>query len=143
MVHPFNGFLYKRAQETRLSGSGLSRRFLNSPSPLGLVASRPDCENATVAIAKLMLCLRLSRHASKEDWIGSQVVSDLSVVVDTRAMKFYIQPRKITKVQSLAQQLLKEIRAGLRWVSDRALRHFCCVCVSLTMPMPWGRFYTR
>ena len=117
--------------------------FLISPSPLGVVATLLDCQRATVAISKLMRRLGLSRNVTKGEWVGSQVVSHLGVVIETKYMKFYIQPHKVKKVQQLSGRLLLEVRMGRRWVSERALRHFCGVCVSLTLAMPWARFYTR
>lgn len=31
---------------------------------------------------------------------------------------------------------------GRRWVGERKVEHFCCVCVALFLAMPWARFYT-
>ena len=41
------------------------------------------------------------------------------------------------------RQATAEVRMGGRWVSVKKLPHFCGVCVSLTLAMPWARFYTR
>lgn len=65
------------------------------------------------------------------------------VVVDSVQMRFYVTPRKVDKVRRLASQLLKEVRHGRRRVSKRKLIHFCGVCVSLSLALPWARFYTR
>lgn len=47
------------------------------------------------------------------------------------------------KVRDLARSILKEVRVGRRWVWKKEVTSFLCVWVSLTLPMPWARFYTR
>lgn len=54
-------------------------------------------------------------------------------------MKFYIAERKLRNIQELTNRLLHEMRSGCQWV-DVA---FCGLYVSLTLAMPWARFYTR
>ena len=71
--------------------------FLISPSPLGVVATLLEWESTTVAIENSMRRLGLSLNVTKGDWVVSQVLSHLGVVIDTKDMKFYIQPRKIKK----------------------------------------------
>jgi hypothetical protein len=58
-------------------------------------------------------------------------------------MHFYIAPRKIAEVHGIAWAILRQARQGRRWVSRDRLRSFCGVCVSLSLAMPFSRFYTR
>lgn len=58
-------------------------------------------------------------------------------------MKFYVAPRKFQKVKQLVVKILKEVRNVRRWVTSKAMRSFCGVCVWLTLAMPWARFYSR
>ena len=74
--------------------------FLISPSPLGVVATLLDCQSATIAIGNLMRRLGLSRKVTNGEWVGSQVVSHLGFVIDTKDMKFYIQLCKVKKYNS-------------------------------------------
>ena len=87
--------------------------------------------------------LGLTRHPSKGEWVGSTSIEHLGVHIDSVQMKFFVAPRKAAKVRQLAAQLLRSVRHGKRWVTKRQLTHFCGLCVSLTLAMPWARFYTR
>jgi len=117
--------------------------FLIAPNRHGAVATNRDCRRAACRIDELMTSLGLTRHPSKGEWEGRQVIEHLGVIIDSVRMKFFVAPRKVAKVQSLAGKLLKEVRNRRRWVTKKALTHFCGVCVSLTLAMPWARFYTR
>jgi len=71
------------------------------------------------------------------------VIEHLGVLIDSEKMRFCVAPRKLEKVRRLSGRLLREAILGRRWVSKKALATFCGVCVSLTLGMPWARFYTR
>lgn len=117
--------------------------FLVAPSRYGVAASLKDCAAAREEIAGLMKRLGLSRHPMKGEWTGARVIEHLGVVVDSVQIKFFVAPRKVSKVKELSGKILREVRNGRRWVSKKSLAHFCGVCVSLTLAMPWARFYTR
>jgi hypothetical protein len=117
--------------------------FLVAPSPAGKVAGSSACRAATGRIDKLLEHLGLVRHPSKGEWVGSTRVEHLGVVIDTELEKFFIAPRKIEKIRKMAGQLLTESRHGRRWVSVKRMRTFIGTCVSLTLAMPYARFYTR
>jgi Reverse transcriptase (RNA-dependent DNA polymerase) len=117
--------------------------FLVSPTRAGVVAKRSDCNKARSAIEKLLNRVGLTRHPTKGEWTGSTRVEHLGSVVDTILMKFYIAPRKIEKVRSLAAALLRQAVLGRRWVETARLKTFAGVCVSLSLAMPFARFYTR
>lgn len=117
--------------------------FLVAPSSHGVVSSSEHCKAGRIVIQSIMDELGLKRHQSKGEWQGSTRVEHLGVIVDSARMHFHVAPRKVEKVRGLAAQLLKAVRFGRRWVSPKVVEHFCGVCVSLSLAMPWARFYTR
>ena len=117
--------------------------FLLAPSVAGVVSSPHHCLLASHFVEDLLHRLGLLRHASKGNWVGTTEIEHLGVRVDSVAMKFFIAPRKLTKVRGLAKKLLKQVRFGKRWVQRDSVARFCGVCVSLSLAMPWARFYTR
>lgn len=117
--------------------------FLIEPSPYGVISDLSHCEEARERIKNLMDTMGLQRHPDKGEWTGRTESEHLAVRVDTREIRFFIEPRKIAKVQYLARRILREVRQGRRWVTKKAVTHFCDLCVSLTLAMPWARFYTR
>jgi hypothetical protein len=117
--------------------------FLICSVKAGRVASMRVCRKATQVIDKLFSSLGFTRYLTKGEWVGSTRVEHLGCVIDTDHMRFYIAPRKIAKVHGIAQASLRQARQGRRWVSRDRLRSFCGVCVSLSLAMPFARFYTR
>jgi hypothetical protein len=116
--------------------------FLICPVKAGRVASMRDCRKATPVIDKLLSSLGLTRHPTKWEWVGSTRMEHLGCVIDSDRMRFYVAPRKIVKVHGIARASLQQARQGRRWVSRDRLRYFC-VSVSLSLEMPFARFYTR
>lgn len=118
--------------------------FLIIPTRFGKVSQERDCAKACRLIDKLLRRLGLKRHPSKGCWgPGSPTIEHLGVHIDSTTMKFTVLPRKLEKVRRLAKKLLQEVRFGKRWVTRKSVAHFSGVCVSLTLAMPWARFYTR
>jgi hypothetical protein len=117
--------------------------FLICPVKAGRVSSMRHCRKATQVIDKLLSSLDLTRHPTKGEWVESTRVEHLGCVIDSDRMRFYIAPRKIAKVHGIAPDILRQARQGRRWVSRDRLRSFCDVCVSLSLAMPFSRFYTR
>jgi Reverse transcriptase (RNA-dependent DNA polymerase) len=113
------------------------------PVKAGRVASMRDCRKATQVIDKLLSSLGLTRHPTKGEWVGSTLVEHLGCVIDSDRMHFYIAPRKLAQVHGIAWAILREARQRRRWVSRDRLRSFCGLCVSLSLAMPFARFYTR
>jgi hypothetical protein len=70
-------------------------------------------------------------------------VEHLGCVIDSDRMRFYIAPRNIAKVHDIAWAILRQARQRRRWVSRDRLRSLCGACVSLSLAMPFARFYTR
>ena len=116
--------------------------FLLAPSSPGVVSTKAHCAAAAARVDNLMKSLGLTRHPSKGVWTGSTVIEHLGVKIDSVEMKFFIAERKVQKVMELSKDLLRDVRAGRRWVPAKKLTHFCGVCVSLTLDMPWTRIYT-
>jgi hypothetical protein len=113
--------------------------FLICPVKVGRVASMRDCRKATQVIDKLLI-IRLDT-AFDEGRIGQEYSG--GCVIDSDRMRFYIAPRNIAKVHGIARAILRQARQGRRWVSRDRLRSFCGVCVSLSLAIPFARFYTR
>lgn len=67
----------------------------------------------------------------------------LGVVVDSQRMRFEVAPRKMRRVKEMSAALIRQSNVGRRYVPAGRLRSFCGVCVSLSLAMPWARFYTR
>ena len=117
--------------------------FLILPSSPGVVSTKAHCAAAAARDDKFMKSLGLKTHPSTRVWIGKTVIEDLRVKVDSVEMKFFIAERKVRKIMQLSKDLLRDVRAGRGWVPAKKLTHFYGVCVSLTLAMPWARFYAR
>lgn len=83
------------------------------------------------------------RHPDKGCWGGSRKLDHLGVHLNTEGMKVYIAEKKVEKVRALSKKILLLAQRNRRLVSLDLLRHFCGVCVSLTLALPLARFYTR
>ena len=118
-------------------------KFRVAPSPYGTTSEPRDCGSAQEHIVELMTQLGLQRHLEKGKWTGAARAEHLRVLIDSEEMKFYFVPRKAEKVRQLRKALLKEVCLGRRWVQSLALTSFCGTCISLSLAMPWARFYTR
>lgn len=117
--------------------------FLVIPTPYGVTSAAEDCRRATGRIDRLLVRLGLRRHPRKGEWAGAPVVDHLGVRVDTMSMRFTVLPYKVEHVRKLAKGILKQVRLGRRWVSASAVRTLCGTCISLSLALPWARFYTR
>lgn len=117
--------------------------FLIAPSVPGVVASELDCKKARNIISRRLQQLGLRRHPQNGEWMGYTSLTHLGTEIDSVRMRFCVTPHKVQKVKSLASDMLRQARLGKRWVSGAAVAHFCGVCVSLSLGMPWARFYTR
>lgn len=117
--------------------------FLVAPSPHGTVATPADCVRARRRIDALMSALGLVRHPTKGEWTGSTCIEHLGVRVHSKAMKFTVVPHKVERVRQLARNIMKDAMIGRRWVKPDKLASFCGTCVSLSLALPWARFYTR
>jgi Reverse transcriptase (RNA-dependent DNA polymerase) len=117
--------------------------FLVAPTCAGRVARLWDCHRATNEIETLLSRLGLTKHASKGEWTGATRIEHLGAIVDTMLMNFYIAPRKIEKIRSVASALLRQAVLERRWVLTAGLKSFAGVCVSLSLAIPFARFYTH
>jgi hypothetical protein len=105
------------------------------------MATRRDCGRAAQEISKLLGTLGL--HLNKGERSCSTRFEHLGCIIDTNLMRFFIIPRKIVRVQKMARSLIRKAREGRRWVSRVILRSFCGLCVSLSLPITYYRFYSR
>lgn len=117
--------------------------FLLIPTPYGVKSGLADCKSARSRVDKLLCRLGLRRHPEKGEWNGSTVVDHLGVRVDTISMRFTVLPHKVEHVRQLAKALLNQVRSGRRWVSVSKVQTLCGTCASLSLALPWARFYTR
>lgn len=117
--------------------------FLVIPTLYGVRSKAADCRRAADRLDRLFARLGLHRHPEKGEWRGAQVVDHLGVRVDTVSMRLTVLPHKVEHVRKLAKALLKQVRVGRRWVSASAVTTLCGTCISLSLALPWARFYTR
>jgi hypothetical protein len=101
-----------------------------------------DCWKSTQVIDKLLSSLGLTWHPTKGEWVGSTRVENLGCVIDSDRMRLYIAPRKIAKGHGIARAILWQAQQGRRWVSRDRLRSFYGVCLSMSLAIPFDRFYT-
>lgn len=87
--------------------------------------------------------LGVVRHPDKGCWEGAQRLDHLGMHLDTVAMRFYVSSEKVDRVRDLAKRILLLAQRNRRLVPPALIRHFCGVCVSLTLALPLARFYTR
>lgn len=80
---------------------------------------------------------------SKGEWNGASTLSHLDFDIHNRLIRFQVSKHKFIKVKRLSSEILRQARIGRRWVSARALSHFCGGFVSLSRAIPWARFYTH
>lgn len=117
--------------------------FLVAGSPPGRPATEQDCRRARERLTKLFASLGITRHPTKGCWKGGRQIDHLGMHVDTETMRVYVSDSKVKKVQSLASKIILRAQRNRRLVPAELLRHFCGVCVSLTLAVPLARFYTR
>lgn len=63
--------------------------------------------------------------------------------IDTVAMRVFVADRKESQLQGLARKLMVIAQRNRRLVPLQLMRHFCGVCVSLSLGFPMSRFYTH
>lgn len=117
--------------------------FAAAPSPHGTTATFVDCKKAGEYLEALFGRLGVVRATEKGCWEGTKKLEHLGMLVDTEAMRVYITDGKLEKVRGLAKKLLLSAQRNARLVPLELLRHFCGVCVSLSLAVPLARFYTR
>lgn len=117
--------------------------FLIAPTPAGVVSGEEDCKRAGRRLGSLLKRLGIVRHPEKGRWDGARQLDHLGVHVDTEAMRVFVTEAKVTRVRRLASKLILMAQRNRRLVPLELVRHFCGVCVSLTLALPLARFYTR
>lgn len=95
-------------------------------------------------ISEVIERLGLEHHEGKGTWVeGSQRLEHLGVIWDTVRMEFKAAMLKVEKIRRMARSLLHEVRLEKRWVSRKLLASFSGVALSMMLPIPLARFYTR
>lgn len=99
-----------------------------------------DCAMEKRKLGILMGRLGIVKHEEKGEWEGSRQVDHLGLRIDTDAMRVYVTARKVRHVKSLARKIIIIDQRNRRLVPLKLLRHFCGVCVSLSLALPLARF---
>lgn len=84
-------------------------------------------------------------HTKKRELGKLMSLNILVVKVYTDNLRLFIAQRKVEKVEkvkNISWRILREVRVGRRWVTRKSITHFCGLCISLTLYMPWASFYT-
>jgi hypothetical protein len=90
----------------------------------GHPATEANTARVEMDIRSLFARLVLNLHPTKCNFVGSQSLEILGIMVDTRRGQFLLSPAKLGKVESSARRLLTHARAHRRHVPARALRKF-------------------
>lgn len=117
--------------------------FAAAPSPHGTAATTEDCTAAGIYLDGLFARIGIVRHPDKGCWAGTRHLEHLGMLIDTEKMRVFVTDKKIERVRALAKKILVLAQRNRRLVSLDLLRHFCGVCVSLSLALPLARFYTR
>lgn len=94
-------------------------------------------------VDSLLLRLGLSRHPTKGSWFPTQSLTHLGVHVDTVRGLFTVPASKLASLRHRAALVLQYARSHRRWVSKRSLASFVGLAVSLSLPLPSVRLWTR
>jgi hypothetical protein len=116
---------------------------LTCPVRAGSVAIMRDSWRATQVIDKLLSSLGLTRHPKNGVQVRSTPVKHLACMIDSIRMRYYIASRKKSQGTWYRASYPVAGSARERCISRDRLGSFCGVCVSLSLPMPFARFYTR
>ena len=129
--------------EDALPRSAIHRRVSGGPG----AARRQGYENGQCEGGEEADCTFWSAGSGeapyKGCWEGSQPLDHRGMHLDTVAMRVLVSDKKVTRVRALTKKLLLLAQRNRRLVPLALLRHFCGVCVSLTLALPLDRFYTR
>lgn len=117
--------------------------FACATSALGRPSTRQDCARAGRRLAGLFVWLGIVRHKAKSCWEGMTTLEHMGCIVDTKAMGVFESEKKVLWLRRLTMELLLAAQLNLRLVQLKKRRHFCGVAVSMTLPFPLSRFYTR
>lgn len=117
--------------------------FLVAPSRPGRASDEQDVNRELIRIELLMQRLGLVRKVGKGRQEGGRQIEHLIFFLDSNAMKVYVTNRKFQRLQRMSRCLNSRAHRNRRLVSADYLRHFCGVCVSLSLTVPVARFYIR
>jgi hypothetical protein len=105
-----------------------------------------SCVNTSYAniLCQLMPTIIRLDTASDEEGMGREYSSVTPWLRDRLGSHAFLHSAaKKAKVHGIARNILRKARQGRLWVPRDRLRSFCGVCVSLSLAMPFFRFYTR
>lgn len=87
------------------------------------VSTGADFNKARERKCALLHELGLSIHSCKEEWVGATRVEHLQMIMDTMAGRFYIFPRKIARIRSMAKKIIhqKKLRPSIAYCFNSAV----------------------
>jgi hypothetical protein len=89
--------------------------FLICPVKAGRVVSMTEYRKATQMIDRLLSSLGLKRHPMEGESVWNSLLEHLGSVIDLDRIRFYIEPRKLTKIHGIARAILRQARQGRSW----------------------------
>ena len=94
-------------------------------------------------IVQLASKLGISLHPTKTDWQPKQTRQHLGMLVDTVKGEFRVPPSKLARIRALAKDILCHAGRNKRFVSQKSLKSFAGLGVSLYIALPKARMYLR
>ena len=109
----------------------------------GSAATKEDARRGWRTAETLLRTLGLKVHENKGVRDGTTELPLLGHVVDTRLGVFRLQPKRVSKIESIAVAILRRAARHRRWVRLGTLRSFCGAAVSTTLSVPQARYRTQ
>jgi hypothetical protein len=94
-------------------------------------------------IVALATALGITLHPKKTDWEPKQTRQHLGMLVDTVAGEFRVPVSKLSRIKSMAKDILCHAARNKRYVSAKSLKSFAGLGVSLYIAIPKARMYLR
>jgi hypothetical protein len=137
LVHaPRHPFLDLREEHLEIPRVIVHRRFLICPS-LGRRSTEEDCVKVARVLASLLDRYGLTRHPTTGIWgRGSQCVSHLGFVVDTKRGMFGVPAQKLEGVSERARMLLARARVNRGRVPAKEVEVFIGKFQGLRLALP-------
>lgn len=104
---------------------------------------KKQAEFIALYIVQLALKLGISLHPTKTDWQPKQTRQHLGMLIDTVHGEFRVPASKLARIKGLAKDILCHAGRNQRYVSQKSLKSFAGLGVSLYIALPRARMYLR
>ena len=94
-------------------------------------------------IVALAAALGITLHPKKTDWDPKQTRQHLGMLIDTVAGEFRVPVSKLSRIKSMAKDILCHAARNKRYVTAKSLKSFAGLGVSLYIALPKARMYLR